>query len=152
MAAGRGTRGSGRGPDWRVLPVILVFGLLGYHMRGAFARGTEAVSEVVALWDQYRTLKQENQRLSMLAELAKTSEGRELLLRGREGLLPEGAILVRVTSTAPPEGQPGPRGWRAFFDRLGQRAAEVRQLVARAYWIVARVSRPSFPGEVCQQD
>ena len=135
---------SGRAPDWTAVLVIAVACLLYPHVRDATVRAGCVLREVTELWVRYMVLAAENYRLKQLAELAATRQGREMLARGREGLVPEDAILVRVTERPPRPVVREGRFSRAIRE-LGLRAAELRITLTRSLWLLSQAHNPHFP-------
>ena len=79
--------------------------------------------EVARLYEEYQRLALQNAELERTLRFSHTPEGKELLLRGRYGMVRRGEYVVHVKELPPPAEKPS-RGLRAIIDGLRERADE----------------------------
>ena len=128
-----------------IFVVLAVVGMVvSPHAIDAGARAVHVTRQVVELWGEYLFLVKLNAGLESLAKYTHTDKGKELIVRARCGYLPKNAVVVILD--APPPAPPAKVSiFRAAFDKMRSRVAEVRSVVRWAWWLVKKARNPDFP-------
>lgn len=93
--------------------------------------------EVARLYEEYQRLSLQNAELERTLQFSRTPEGKELLLRGRYGMVREGEYVVYVEELPPPVGERS-RGLRAIIDGLRERADEDLEILRLNHRLLLR--------------